>query len=180
MDNIETGLYLPIRFYQSLNEQDRHKRHSLGVALTELNYPVVSCISLAPFQILHAIDSSVDYYPNTVTIDIICADTNVVTPLTYNGQHWDFTNQNDLFWLSYLGSEDWSGVITNDGLFYLEVYFEFASGNSATYYSDLFYMNCTDDSGSGVYDVEEFRVHSQLAGDNKRLIDVTDLRITKS
>lgn len=174
MDNIETGLYLPIRFYQTSTEQDRYKRHSLGVSLTELNYPYVDCASLAPFQIRHATDSETNYAPNAVILTAICADTNTVIPLPYNAAFWENYNANDVNWLSYLGGDDFTGLLQN-GLYYLEVYFAFPSGDNWTYYSDLFRI-----SNCGIaYDTEEYRVYSETIEDTKRLIDVTDLRIIK-
>ncbi len=169
MDNIETGLYLPIRFYLTSNEQDRYKRHSLGVALTELNYPHVDCTSLAPFQLTYDTDGLF----GTADILLICADSSEQVVLPFNALSWEevilATGEH---YLSYLGTDDFSGL-THNGLFYLQVSNVTGVGDTITYYSDLFRISNCD---STPYDVEEFRIYSPSQSDI-RAIDTTDLRI---
>lgn len=171
MNNLESGLYLPIRFYQYQTEQDRFKRHSTGVALTELNYPYVDCEKLAPFQ--------VTYLNNVLALGVhfnaFCADTNEMISLPYNSAHWEeHIDDSGIYHLSYLGTDDLSGYLSN-GLYYFGIVITFSNG-SPYFYSDLFMVaNC----GTTAYETEEFRVWNASSGDYKRLINITDLRITK-
>lgn len=169
MANIETGLYLPIRFYLTSTEQDRYKRHSLGVALTELNYPYVDCASLAPFQLTY--ESA--HYANLIEITAYCVGTNEPIVLPYNALHWeDYTGADDLHSLSYLGTDDFTGLLGN-GTYYLYVKITRLIGAPIEYYSDLFMIsNCTTDP----YEVDTFRVYSD-APESIRAIDTNDLRI---
>ena len=169
MDNIETGLYLPIRFYLTSTEQDRYKRHSIGVALTELNYPYVDCTSLAPFQMTY--ESA--HYANLIEITAYCSDTNEAIVLPYTAEHWeDYFGSDDLHSLSYLGTDDFTGLLAN-GMYFLYVKITRLIGAPIEYYSDLFRIaNC----GDAPYETESFRIYSD-APESFRAIDANDLRI---
>lgn len=168
MDNIETGLYLPIRFYLTSSEQDRYKRHSLGVALTELNYPHVDCESLAPFQLVYEYEG----YLSTVEINLICADSNEVIALPYNvgGEVviWDdIITADGLHHLSFFGNA-WFGGYTSNGRYYLEVKIILPVGDPVIYYSDIFVIaNCP-----GVSD----GLHSMVS-EFSSTINVSDLKM---
>ncbi len=172
MNDLESGLFLPIRFYYQQTEQDRFKPQSEGVALTELNYPYVDCVSLAPFQ--------VTYVNNVLALGVhlnaFCADSGEMISLTYNSAHWqEFIDTDGVYHLSYMGTDDFTGEL-NNGLYYLGVVIQFSNG-SPYFYSDLFMIkNCSDTP----YDTEEFRVHSPKVGTLYRTIDGTDLRIVKT
>lgn len=166
---IESQLILPIRFYNFLTEQDRYKRHSIGVALTELNYPYVDATTLAPFQIL---GNEVADDLMSITWAIVCADTGVETALTYSDDHWadnvlDYAEHRTM----YLGTQDLS-AFTDNGLYYLKVVITYASG-AVTYYSDLFMIN---NAGDDPFEIDMFRSWSSSSAD-LRAIDTTDLRI---
>ena len=170
MNNLESGLYLPIRFYQNLSEQDRNKRQSIGVALTELNYVYIDCATLAPFQLLYP-DTSAFISAN---IDVICANSGTIVNIPYNGASWnDKANDFGSNTLTYSGDATLTGL--GNGLFYMAVNVVLAS-ETQTLYSDLFMIkNCGETS----YTTQDFRIHNQQAGNNFRAIDPTDLRITK-
>jgi len=174
MNNLESGLYLPIRFYHKLSEQDRLKRHSVGVALTELNYPYVDCSTLAPFQVSF---SSGDVITG-ITLFAYCIGSTESVELSYSASDWqEFTSDDGIYYLSYLGTSDFTGLLSN-GLYYLELSLAF-SDTSLTFYSDLFMVgNCISEA----YETSEYRVTDQRIGistEFMRLIDTTDLRITK-
>lgn len=167
MAHPESGLFLPIRFYKEKSEQDRYKRHSLGVALTELNYPNVDCVTLAPFQFRvtkGAITTSMQMHA-------YCADTNEHINIdNYLEPFLDEYNDGTTSWFSYKGDADLTGVLHN-GLWYISITVVWLDGYS-TVYSDLFRIsNCEDTP----YDVETFR--SWADGDNLRAFDTDNLRI---
>jgi len=169
MSELESGLLLPIRFYNALSEQDRYKNQSKGVSLTELNYPFVDCSKLAPFQLY---TPSLDYSMSiSIQFKAVCADTEQVITLPYDGTKWlEEATDNGNYW-SYLGNDDFSGLL-NNGLFYLTVNIVFGDGNMLKFYSDLFMIgNCAEAS----YDTDEFRLWGK--GNDFRSIDLTDLRI---
>ena len=87
---IETGLFLPIRFYASIAEQDRFKRTSEGVALPNEVYIFVDCKSLAPFQVI--VPSISDQSGGELQligtdITLVCVDGERIA-LPYNATHW--------------------------------------------------------------------------------------------
>lgn len=140
MDYIETGLYLPIRFYQKLTEQDRYKRHALGVSLTELNYAYVDCQSLAPFQLVY--DN--EQFATSIGMDVICADSGERSVFAYNASLWDDVIVTDtLHHLSY-NAGGWYVGLTN-GKYYLEVTINIPGTSPIVFFSDLFMVgNCDD------------------------------------
>lgn len=172
MNDLESGLFLPIRFYLQKTEQDRYKAHSVGVSLLPECFPHIDCKSLAPFQL---------NYNSEVLSDLIlfyayCANTEQINSLLVDSAHWNehISNGTD-YSLSYMGTDDFTGEL-NNGLYYFVVVVAFPDEITATYYSDLVMVsNCGGDS----YDIEEYRVHSHQSGSNFRAIDATDLRITK-
>lgn len=171
MNNLESGLFLPIRFYQYMTEQDRYKPQSEGVALTELNYPYVDCKTLAPFQVkFNSLSTALG-----VTFTAYCAESHEAIDLAYNASHWhEYIDDNGNYYLSYLGTDDFSSDISN-GLYYFKVSIQF-SGETPYFYSDLVMIgNC----GETPYDIDEFRLHIQNDDTAVRAIDTTDLRITK-
>lgn len=173
---LEQGLFLPIRFYSSLTEQNRYKRISTGVSLVDETYVYVDCVSLAPFQII--LDSFCDSGLFEVTFNLICTDTESVTTLPYNPEHWewyvDSTNQRIYF--SYLGNDDFTDLLYN-GKYYIQLIVEDTCEQTDTYYSDVFVIkNC-----AVPYDNNEYRITSANQND-KRLVDLdnlNNLRITK-
>lgn len=172
MTDLESGLFLPIRFYNASTEQDRYKRHSTGVALTEYNYPYVDCVSLAPFQLSYTKDVGA----LTVEFNAYCADNNTQISLTFNAAEWqEYISSNGTYYLSYLGEGDFTGELSN-GTYYFGVAITFTDSERIEFYSDLFRVKNCDDTA---YEIEEYRVHSPKVGELKRAIDATDLRITK-
>ena len=172
MNNLESGLLLPIRFYNTLEEQDRYKNHALGVALNEKTYPYVDCASLAPFQITWE-TRDYTYYANNQLI-LICVDRGTETALPYNHLHWqEYVGTGDTHYHSYMGTDDFS-AFTFNGLFYLEFRCTFTpTMEFRIFYSDLFMIANCDETG---YDIEDYRIWS--SGANYRSVDATDLRIT--
>jgi len=171
MNNLESGLFLPIRFYQYMTEQDRYKPQSEGVALTELNYPYIDCKTLAPFQLRFSSFSTA----LGVTFAAYCAESHTETSLAYNAAHWnEYIDSEGNYFLSYLGTDDFTGDLTN-GLYYFKVTIQF-SGPTPYYYSDLVMINNCEETP---YEIEEYRVYSPEVGELYRAIDATDLRIIK-
>ena len=173
MNNLESGLYLPIRFYLAQSEQDRNKRHSTGVALTELNYPYVDCVSLAPFQVSFPSGSML----KTVLLYATCVDDGVLIPLTLQTTDYhEIIRSDGMYFFSYLGTGNFSGVLSN-GLHYLTLAIVIGE-ESNDFYSDLFMIkNCAETQ----YDTTEYRMYDtrDSRSGKLRLVDATDLRITK-
>lgn len=169
MGQLESGLFHPIRFYLNISEQDRYKRHSIGVALTDLNYVYVDCTQLVPFQI--------SFLNDTPALDIkwyiVCAGGGTQVELPYNAAYWgEFINTDGMYFLSYFGYDNLSSY-TENGLHYLIVTVTTSSGEMS-WYSDLFMIaNC----GGIPYDTDNFRTWSGSDRTNLRSIDATDLRI---
>jgi hypothetical protein len=171
---LETGLFLPIRFYTSLEEQNRYKRTSTGVALVDETYIYVDCVALAPFQII--LEQFCDTGIVSAVITLICTDNNAETALPYTESCWelwfDYTNRRT--YLSYLGTDDFSAY-TYNGRYYIKLDVVDMCEYTTTYYSDIFVIrNC-----AVPYDLNEYRATSQNIND-KRLIDTSNLRITKT
>ena len=169
---IETGLFLPIRFYESLGEQDRYKRISKGVALPDEVFVYVDCDTLAPFQVVIKDNEELE----SVDWSIICLDTEEETVLPYTAADWEYWAYVPEQRLSYLGTTSLSGYVTN-GRSYLELTVTtsyLAETYINKYYSDIFVIkNCSD-----FYETDDYRITS-TSNIEKRAIDVTDLRITK-
>lgn len=164
---LESGLFLPIRFYESLDQQDRFKRISEGVSIPNEVYIFVDCKSLAPFQLILAQFS----FSLTVTWRIYCIDESIPTELPFNASDWEFYYDNHKHWISYLGTGDLTGYI-NNGKYYLEVMIRDFDNLDHYYYSDIFIVdNCNE-----LYETTNFRLTSQSTKD-KRTIDGTNLRI---
>jgi hypothetical protein len=165
---IETGLFLPIRFYETLAEQDRFKRTSEGVALINEVYIFADCKTLCPFQII------LPRYSATITQKwrIYCVNETMPAELPVNATEWEIYDDGTKHWISYLGTCDLRGY-TNNGKSYLEVEIIDSDTVSHFYYSDLFIINNCDD----LYETSNFRLTSPSVND-KRTIDGTNLRIT--
>lgn len=176
MNDLESGLFLPIRFYYQQTEQDRYKPQSYGVALTELNYPYVDCVSLAPFQ-LNTVSATLS---DSVLFYAVCADSEELISLVYDSAHWqEYIDSEGIYHLSYLGDDNFTGELSN-GLYYFIVAIVWPGGGAtANFYSDFVMINnCTD----AAYDITEFRTYSEKvaqSNDLLRSINTTDLRITK-
>jgi hypothetical protein len=174
----ETGLFLPLRFYHNLSEQDRYKRLSEGVALADQCYIHADCVTLCPFQII--LKQYCEEGIATITNTLICID-GTETALSYTAASWELWSDttNRLSYLSYLGDSDFTGQIGN-GKYYIKLTIVDMCGYTNTYYSDIFIIrNC----GSVVptYDTVDYRITSP-SDDDKRMIDTTnpnDLRIIK-
>ncbi len=167
MNELESGLILPLRFYRSKAEQDRYKNHVDGVAFLPENYVHVDCVAFAPFQI--ALLTSNDNEP-AITWKIVCAETEEETNLPVNGASWEqyFDATNQILYVSYLGNDDLSGY-ADKGMYYFVVsYTELVE----TFYSDFFYIsNCANPD-----DIHEYRRWANKG--DRRKIDTNDLRIT--
>ena len=165
---IETGLFLPIRFYDTLAEQDRFKRTSEGVSLINEVYIFVDCKTLAPFQIIFPRYS----LALNITWRIYCIDDPdpIVLPVDY--ANWEFYFDGTKHHISYLGTADLTGFV-NNGKNYIEVTVTDNDNKMFTYYSDFFIVNnCYE-----LYETTNFRLTSPSDSD-KRTVDGTNLRIT--
>lgn len=165
---IETGLFLPIRFYNTLAEQNRFKRISEGVSTIDEIYIYADCKYLLPFQIVFFQDEV------TVSIDwkLICTDTEEETILPFNAANWETYFDGTYEWVSYLGTEDLTGLVAN-GRYYFQVDITNSVTAVSSYYSDVFVIrNC-----NSYYTDTNYRLTTP-DNNNKRSIDITDLRIT--
>jgi hypothetical protein len=170
---LETGLFLPIRFYESLAEQDRYKHQSVGVSYIDENFVYVDCKTLAPFQLLFS-QMAVN---RTISWKVICEGTLEETTMPYNAEHWQEYVDIDLqlIWTSYLGNDDFTGMLSN-GRHWIEITIEDADAYTRVYYSDKFViMNCI----TSPYDIAEYRKTTPSDSD-LRLIDATNLRIVNT
>jgi hypothetical protein len=166
---LETGLFLPIRFYDTKAEQDRYKSQSEGVSLIDQCFIHVDCDSLAPFQIISNYENATAF---PITWKIICAGEESEEFLDFNADHWEeYVDSNGYLHVSYLGNDN-LGVSLGNGRFYLQV--DYAVGyRGYIFYSDIFVVS----NSSNVYSVQIYRKWSNNDGD-LRLVDATDLRIT--
>jgi len=178
---LETGLFLPLRFYNNLSEQDRYKRLSEGVALIDQAYIHADCVTLLPFQII--LKQYCEEGVSTITNTLICTDGDS-TVLPYTAASWELWSDttNQLTYLSYLGDSDFTGYV-NNGKYYLEITVVDMCGYTNTYYSDYFVItNCgTIVTPPIIYDTVDYRITSP-SDDDKRMIDIdnpNDLRIIK-
>jgi hypothetical protein len=163
---IETGLFLPIRFYDTLAEQNRFKRISEGVALIDEVYIYADCKLLLPFQIvkIYSVSHTIRWY-------LICIDTEETVELDVDYDYWELYDNGTYMWISYLGQQDLSAY-TSNGMYYIQLEITDDESNISYYYSDIFVIrNC-----SGYYPDDNYRITSPMQMD-KRLIDTTDLRI---
>jgi len=168
---LETGLFLPLRFYNTITEQDRFKRNSIGLSLIDEIYLYADCDTLMPFQIyLTELDDIVD-----ITINLICED-GTSTVLPYNSTEWEFY-VDELQWVSYLGTDSFLGLYTK-GRYYLQVDIELDNTDNTvlSFYSDIFAVG---DCATGSSDSIDYRTTTPSIMD-KRLVDINtdDLRIT--
>jgi len=170
---LESGLFLPVRFYNTLAEQDRYKRISQGVALVNEILVYGDCDTLLPFQVI--LDNYCEEGIASAIITLVCAD-GVENELTFDPTKWElWSNTTTLTtYISYLGTDSFSGLVSN-GRYYIELNVTDMCENTSTYYSDFFMIaNC-----DALYDVGDYRIVSH-ATKEKRLtsVDPTDLRIT--
>lgn len=165
---LESGLFLPIRFYNALTEQDRYKRSSQGTSLIDEVFIFADYKTLCPFQVVFqqsAVNTSISW-------KLICVDTEEEITMPYTAACWEEYTDGTYLWTSYLGNDDFSSVVYN-GLFYIELTIEDADSETYVLYSDLFVVR----NGAAAYDTENYRITSPSNAD-KRLIDATNLRIT--
>lgn len=162
---IETGLFLPIRFYETLAEQNRFKRIAEGVALIDEIYIYADCNLLLPFQIVKQSSAS-----HTIQWFLVCIDESE-SELLYTEAEWEFYDNGTYTWISYLGQQNLNAYTTN-GMFYIRLEVTDSDSNVSTYYSDVFLIRNCD----SYYDDTNYRLTSPSNSD-KRLIDTTDLRI---
>lgn len=174
---LETGLFLPIRFYDSSYEQDRYKSQSEGVAVLDINLIHVDCDSLAPFQIPINYTGFISTPNNNqITWQLNCAGGDSQIELPYNAGCWqEYLDQTTLiFYTSYLGTDNFSGAVPN-GRYYITLMIEDANNQLKIYWSDLFIVS----NAGSPYDVVEFLGDVQSASSNNILIDPNNiLRIT--
>ena len=167
---IETGLFLPIRFYETLNEQNRYKRISSGVALVDEVYIYADCKYLLPFQVVFFQDSTTA----STAWTLVCSDTGDEIELPYNASEWELYGNNEYEWISYLGLTDVSGLLFN-GKFYIRLSVTNIASEVKEFYSDEFIVrNC-----NAYYEENNYRLTTPNQSD-RRLIDTTNLRITKN
>lgn len=174
--NLESGLFLPIRFYNSIDEQNRYKRLSIGVGLVDSVYVHVDCTSLAPFQVV--LNNYCEEGVASVTFDLICIDGTETISLPFTENFWEAYSDYDkqTTTLSYLGEDDFSAYTTN-GKWYIHLIVNDMCENTSSFYSDLFVIaSCY--SNNPIFQNENYRITSSNSND-KRLIDATNLRITK-
>lgn len=168
---LESGLFLPIRFYGTLAEQDRYKTLSVGVGLLDENYIYADCKTLVPFQVVFSqVDVNI-----SISWKLICVDSLEETSMPYTAACWEEYVDVDqqMIWTSYLGTDDFTGTVDN-GKYYIVLTIKDAQGVDRVYYSDIFIIrNC-----STTYDVDDYRITTP-SNDDKRLINTSDLRITK-
>ena len=170
--NLETGLFLPIRFYNSSTEQDRYKSQSEGVALINQNFVHVDCASLAPFQII--LNNYCEEGTDTIDVHIICTDSGESTDIGYDSDYWEYYTDydNQRIYMSYLGTQDFGSL--GNGRYYLQITVVDKCEYTNIYTSDIFVIsNCSLPA-----DLTEYRLYG---ADNieKRAIDATYLRIIK-
>lgn len=170
---LETGLFLPIRFYESIQEQDRYKHQSEGVSYLPENYVYIDCKTLAPFQIaMFQIDDQFDLSWDWA---LVCIDTEdeIIMPSGAAPQaHWEAYHDTDknMLYLSYLGDDDFFASLYS-GRFYIRISV-MLDAVLTIYYSDIFIIaNC-----DSLYSSVEYRKYSSSDSD-KRLSDVNELRI---
>lgn len=172
---LESGLFLPLRFYTSIEEQNRYKPIATGVSLVDETYIYCDCKSLIPFQVIKSEFCDTGIYD--ISIEAICIDTEEILSLPYNSANWevyvDYTNHKT--YVSYLGTGDFTGYLSS-GKFYLRVVITDMCEYSETFISDIFVVRNCD----SLYETNDYRITSPSIND-KRLIDIntTDLRITK-
>jgi len=170
---LESGLFLPVRFYKTLAEQDMYKRISAGVALIDEVYIYADCKTLIPFQII--LNNYCEEGINGIFLELVCIDGDEIL-LTASDQDFEYWNDtvNQLSYYSYLGNADFTGQIGN-GKYYIRLTVVDMCEYTNIYYSDYFVIRNCETS----YDIAEYRITSQNQSD-KRLVDLTDLRITKT
>jgi len=168
--DLESGLFLPIRFYATLAEQERYKRQMEGIALLPENYIHVDCKTLAPFQVVFqqmALNTSVSW-------KLVCADDTTEIDMPYNASHWEefvkFDEQ--LIWTSYLGNDDFTGLISN-GKYYVVLTIVDANNYTRVFYSDFFMVSNCDE----FYDTQNYRKFSPSNTDLRKINVANDLRI---
>jgi hypothetical protein len=165
---LETGLFLPIRFYNTLAEQNRFKPLSEGVGMLDELYIYADCDKLLPFQILYP-GSQLDL---NITWRIVCLSTGDTVELPFDVAYWEFYTDLTYYYISYLGKQSLNAYVTN-GRSYLELSLFYEDALLNTFYSDIFVVKNCD----SFYDLEEYRATGNQS--EKRTIDVTNLRITK-
>lgn len=128
---IEAGLFLPLRFYDSLDQQERFKPLSEGVS-NNYSYVYVDSLSLIPFQI------HTEGYK--VSVHAICVDTGEEIDLPNIEAATNSEGGSGLQMTIYHG--DATDVLEPNALYYLKIVF-----SESTVYSDIF-KTLPDDPGS--------------------------------
>lgn len=159
---------MPLRFYPTLQEQDRFKTHVVGVSFIDLNYVHADCRALIPFQIAFVNAQLLE----NIEWSAVCVDTGDEISLVWNNAKWEqwYDTEKGQVYVSYLGSDDLDGL--GNGKYYLKVTFPDAYP-IRTFYSDEFIIsNCASPA-----DISEYRRWNNDT--DLRKINVNDLRITK-
>ena len=170
---LESGLFLPLRFYPTLAEQNRYRPISQGVGLLDETFIYADCTSLLPFQILIQQRESIE----PALLAVKCADTGETEfdtdafPVECWEQYLDVDKS--VLWISYLGKDVFAGL--NNGRKWIEFSFLDEQSSLITFYSDIFMVsncNITDP----VYELDQYSKISEY-GNESRAIDINDLRI---
>lgn len=130
---IEAGLFLPLRIYSSLDQQERFKPLSQGVS-NKYSYVYVDSLALIPFQ----------GYGLGVVTDVIavCVDTGEETSLP------DIASKVNTLYGVYGYFGDGSCVLEPNTLYYLKIV-----ANNATLYSEIF-KTLPDEPGDNIIKIE--------------------------
>jgi len=166
--DINDGLILPFRFYDSIDKQMRYR----GCGRWEQNeirhneYLISYGCRLLPFQIRRASDPS-----TTTNLSIVNVHTDVETDLTADvaAADWDITTVGEFDHITYFGNNDIEdgGCLIDECIYYAKF-----NDGTHTWYSELFRV-----VQSG-FDATEYRIWSKARG-ALREWDTDDLRITK-
>jgi hypothetical protein len=168
---INSGLILPFRFYDSIEKQMRYRgcgRDWTGDDIRHREYLICYGCKLLPFQIVRSTSPS-----TTTNLSIVNIDTEVETDLTayVDSDDWIIETVGEYDYITYLGKED----ILNGSSCVIDTcnyYAKFSDGDY-TWYSEIFKV-----VKSG-FDSAEYRIWSKARG-AFRSWDGTDLRIVKN
>jgi len=165
---INDGLILPFRFYDSLDKQMRYRgcgRYEQD-EIVHNEYLISYGCRLLPFQIKRATDPT-----ETTNLSIVNINTGVETDLTadINAADWDITTHGEFDFITYFGRND----IEDGGCLIDEcVYYAKFNDGTYTWYSELFKVVQSGFSST------EYRIYSKARGAFREW-DEDDLRIVK-
>ena len=165
---INDGLILPFRFYDSLDKQMRYRgcgRYDQD-EIVHNEYLISYGCKLLPFQIKRTTDPS-----ETLNLSIVNINTDVETDLTafVVSSDWDITTVGEFDFITYFGRNDIedAGCLIDECVYYAKF-----NDGTYTWYSELFKV-----VQSG-FDSSEYRIWSKTVG-SFREWDEDELRIVK-